>query len=196
MPEENTYLRFARFTTSVLLGALLLQFARAWAAHWEGFNPIDPFLINARVCLLATAVLVLVESYVVQGVYHVALGTKYHPVFLYYDLVIGSVFAGLAVASDAAESRMPAMMLWLLFLILFRQAWGMFEAPGRWRTVRNNLRAVLVPAIGTIVMIALYAENHRASVRGQCLSFGWSQSAFIVMLGYTIAARLYRVREE
>lgn len=195
MPEENPYLRFARFTTSVLLGALLLQLARSWAAAWNSFNPFDPFLVDARVCVTATAVLCLAESYIVQGVYHVTLGVKYHPVFLYYDLVVGFIFAGLAVVSEEDAHRMPAMMLWLLVLMLLRQVWGMLDTPGRWTTIRSNLRAVLVPTIATVVMLLLFAADHRASAAGS-LSLIWSQWTIIVTIIYTIAARLLRVREE
>jgi hypothetical protein len=196
MHEENTYLRFARFTTSVLLGALLVQFAKSWSLEWDNFNPFDPFGTSARVCTMATAVLVLVESYIVQGVYHVTLGTKYHPAFLYFDLLVGAVFAAVAFMSDEAEYRIPAMMLWLLGLMIFRQGWAMFEAPGRWATVRQNLRAVLVPAIATLAVFALYAGNLRASSASKTLSFGWSQATLVVMLVYTAAARLLCVREE
>lgn len=194
MVDKNPYLQFSRFTTSVLLGALLVAFARAWVTHWDGGNPFYAFA-DAKVCILVTAVLLLVESYVVQGVYHVTFGVDYNPAFLYFDLLIALIFASVPVVPEGAEYRIPAMMTCLLALMLLRQVWCFLEIEEKRKRLSGKLRRILVPFVGTVVVVFLCWRNLVASEGAEKLSESWSQAVMWVLIVYTFVARVAKVRE-
>lgn len=191
LPVAERNFQFISLTMAVIIGALLTQTSTTLITKFS--------LRNAEAVLLILALLIFLEMYIVLVRYHQLIELEYHPLYFFFDLIIGLLFVIFVqlIQKDLGTAMLLVASIFVLLavrqIISYRLSAMLDAKIEKLAILKKDLIAPIIADFLAIpVCLAIYAASRNNGWFLAIDTLGWSWIGFLLFILYLLSVYVFK----